>query len=83
MNPGRRKSVSDLISIQQKLKDAALSDTINPTELAQVARAWDTLENRKRILRGRPLPGSLKPDPRRPATRGTSYHPGALTPKPE
>ena len=28
---------------------------------AQVAKAWETAVNRARILRGRPLPGSLRP----------------------
>jgi len=35
---------------------------VTPGALAQLARAWDILEERKRILRGRPLPGSLKPE---------------------
>ena len=30
--------------------------------LAALARAWDLLEDRKRILRGVPLPGQLRPD---------------------
>jgi hypothetical protein len=29
--------------------------------LAQVARAWESAVDRARILRGRPLPGSLRP----------------------
>ena len=29
--------------------------------LAQVSRAWEAAANRARILRGRPLPGSLRP----------------------
>lgn len=44
------------------------------SSLAQLVRSFDTLEERKRILRGRPLPGSLRPEkqkPRRPDyTRG-------------
>ena len=32
--------------------------------LAQVARAWESSVDRARILRGRPLPGSLKPQPK-------------------
>lgn len=30
--------------------------------LASMVRGWDILEERKRILRGRPLPGHLRPD---------------------
>jgi len=32
--------------------------------LAQVARAWESAVERARILRGRPLPGSLRPEKR-------------------
>jgi hypothetical protein len=34
---------------------------VKPADLAALARAWDILAERKRILKGRPLPGSLKP----------------------
>lgn len=29
--------------------------------LSQVVKSWETLEDRKRILRGKPLPGSKRP----------------------
>jgi len=34
--------------------------------LSQAARAWESCVERARILRGRPLPGSLKPEPKPP-----------------
>ena len=39
--------------------------------LAALLKSWDTLSNRIRILRGKPLPGSRRPapDPARPAVR--------------
>ena len=37
--------------------------------LAQVARAWESAVDRARILRGRPLPGSLKPERAEPKPR--------------
>ena len=37
--------------------------------LAQVARAWESAVDRARILRGRPLPGSLKPREKKPKRR--------------
>ena len=43
-----------------------IKDRIKPSDLAQLARAWNVLEDRKRILKGRPLPGSLKPVPAKP-----------------
>jgi hypothetical protein len=39
--------------------------------VSQLAKAWDILEERKRILRGRPLPGSLRP--KEPKTKKTLH----------
>jgi len=44
--------------MQADLKRAMLATT-KPNEKARLAEAWDALEERKRILRGKPLPGSL------------------------
>ena len=41
--------------------------------LAQAARAWEAAANRARILRGRPLPGSLRPKPVVRRRRGWPY----------
>ena len=50
----------------QKLVYASTQERdVRPADLAQLVRAWDILEDRKRILRGRPLPGSLKPKARK------------------
>ena len=48
------------------------------TTLAQLGKGWDTVSNRIRILRGKPLPGSRRP----PATvaRPTDYKPRNLPP---
>lgn len=40
----------------------ALNPNISAMSLAALVRAWDVLEERKRILRGKPLPGQLRPD---------------------
>lgn len=39
-----------------------LDAKISAPSLACLIRAWDILEERKRILRGKPLPGQLRPD---------------------
>lgn len=39
-------------------EDATLRQQ-KPADLNQLVKAWDVLEERKRILRNRPLPGSL------------------------
>lgn len=47
--------------------------------LPQLLKSWDTLSNRIRILRGKPLPGSRRP----PATvaRSTAHRPRNLPPR--
>lgn len=44
-----------------------MAEEVRPADLAALARAFDVLEDRKRILRGKPLPGSLKPKPKKVA----------------
>lgn len=36
--------------------------TRQAASIASLVKAFDTLEDRKRILRGKPMPGSLRPD---------------------
>jgi len=62
IRPGRRNSLRQALQIQQRVFDEGMKSGVTPGALAQLARAWDILEERKRILRGRPLPGSLKPE---------------------
>jgi hypothetical protein len=62
MKPGRRGAVLQLLGMQRVLVADALNPETTPAARAQVARAWEVLEERKRILRGRPLPGSLRPE---------------------
>lgn len=38
------------------VEPAHKSEPLSPSELASLAKAWDTLEDRKRILRMKPLP---------------------------
>ena len=47
-----------LFAAHEKLKDS-------PRDLALVCTAWERLEERKRILRGKPLPGSCRPAPQK------------------
>lgn len=61
IRPGRRLSLRQALELQQLVFDTAFGGTAKPAEIAQLARAWDVLEDRKRVLRGKPLPGSLKP----------------------
>jgi hypothetical protein len=61
IKPGRRDSLHTLMNMQKALADAVLDPKSEPHQKACCASAWERLEDRKRILRGRPLPGVLKP----------------------
>jgi hypothetical protein len=81
IKPGKRNALRQALQLQQRVYEEGIKKGIRPIELAQLARAWDVLEDRKRILRGRPLPGSLKPEKpknkqrRYPYTQQFSYGP--------
>jgi hypothetical protein len=83
--PGRRLATRQVLDMQQAMYKTALlleKDALGCTDgeararvasaLANLAKGWDALENRKRILRGRPLPGSLRPEKPRPKVGGYS-----------
>ena len=74
IRPGKRHSIRQVLQLQDALYDSALSlrailqgEADNDlrarvaSALAQLTRSWDTLENRKRILRGRGLPKPVEP----------------------
>jgi len=74
-HPKRPQSYTQAIELQAKLADAVglCREDMNGcldrevrarigSALASMVRGWDILEERKRILRGRPLPGHLRPD---------------------
>lgn len=61
IRPGRRTSLVDALILQRHVFESAQNCT-KPIELAALARAWDVLENRKRVLRGKPDPGQLRPE---------------------
>jgi hypothetical protein len=45
---------------------------LTPSELANLAKSWDLIENRKRILRGKGLPKPIEPaTKKRPITQET------------
>ena len=65
LNSSRNRFASpyyQAVMLQRLCIDHAQRKKIRPGELAALAKAWDVLEERKRILRGVPLPGQLRPD---------------------
>lgn len=62
-NKGYRKSpFSEALLYQAIIMQKATNPNVSGQTLAALIRAWDVLEERKRILRNRPLPGQLRPD---------------------
>lgn len=72
IRPGRLNSLRQALHLQQCVYEAGVKKGVQPRDLAQLARAWDVIEDRKRILRGRPLPGSLKPE--KPKRKSPQVH---------
>jgi len=69
MRPGKRNALRHLLELQRCVFAAATKERVEPVELARLADSRVRLEERKRILNGRPLPGSLKPEKRKLRTR--------------
>ena len=79
----RSRALTQCLDIQNLAYETAMGfKTLEPNDeaferharkcvaLAQVARAWESAVERARILRGRPLPGSLRPKvEKKPARR--------------
>lgn len=66
---GGRKFYKQLLAMQDRLFLDTVDDSIKPTDRAACARAWEDLEERKRVMRGKPLPGHLRPDNKSTAGR--------------
>jgi len=64
MKPGRRGAVSQILKMQDVLAKDALDPETTPSARAQVARAWEVLEERKRILRMKPKPKDIDVTPK-------------------
>jgi hypothetical protein len=47
---GRRRTLAEILEMQQVLRESLLSKDTIPSARAQVARAWDVLEERKRVI---------------------------------
>jgi len=73
--PGGRKFYFQLLAMQDVLYLQSLDANTKAADRAACARAWEVLEERKRIMRGRPLPGSFKPDQPRKAKQAASVTP--------
>ena len=66
----RRSKLLQVLEMQEELRDE-MKGALQPMQRAALISAWDKLEERLRILRNKPLPGSLSHEKRLPrgATR--------------
>jgi hypothetical protein len=60
------KALKQCYDLQDLIFAAANNAECSRVDLARLSCAWERLEERKRVLRGRPLPGTLKPEKRKP-----------------
>lgn len=58
---GLRNSKSDVLAMQSILYARIIDPKCSDQDKARLALAWERLEERLRILRGKPLPGVLSP----------------------
>ena len=66
----RSKTLTQCYAIQHLLFAALNAEGVQKPDLAKLALAWDKIVERQRILRGRPLPGSLRPSGKPSRGRG-------------
>ena len=62
-------ALRDSLSQEGKLK-VSREDA---TAIGNLIRAWEACQERVRIHRGKPLPGSLRPEPKKPAKHRLLY----------
>lgn len=60
--PRRAAAYSEAAEIQRRLLADIRDPATKPAVRAGLARAWDIMEDRKRVLRNKPLPGHLRPE---------------------
>jgi hypothetical protein len=60
--PQKARAYTDAIAMQTVMLQCVCNADEKATVRAACARAWCDLEERKRILRGTPMPGNLRPE---------------------
>ena len=59
---GRPKARTQILRMQASLLASATDPSVPANIRAACARSWDVLEERLRIMSGKPLPGQLRPE---------------------
>lgn len=58
----RNRPQKQVVELQNIVFEAAKMEGAGGKNLASLARAWCDLEERRRILKGKPLPGTYRPE---------------------
>jgi hypothetical protein len=58
----RHPDLSQATTIRQLTYSALQQPDLSPGDLSRLVHAWDKIQERIRILRGKPLPGFLRPE---------------------
>ena len=72
--------LAQLRRLQRVLFRAATTDQVDNREAAQLALAWERLEERKRVLTMRPAPKPIDVQPRKPRQSRQQSHAGPVDP---
>jgi hypothetical protein len=59
---GKSFDRQQLVALQRAMANLGLDPAIPAHIRAQCVRAWSDLQERKRVMDGKPLPGQLRPD---------------------
>jgi hypothetical protein len=87
VKPGKGKSLRQVVALQDAAFEVAMTlreDAVQPglnreqrakvaTAMSNLIKAWDSAEDRKRIIRGKPLPGSLRPEKPKPKKQSNAF----------
>jgi hypothetical protein len=68
----RHVDLRQAVALRDLLFHASKANDVEHGELARLAHAWNEVQERLRILRGRPLPGQLRPEPTKPVRKSRS-----------
>jgi hypothetical protein len=58
----RHPNLSQAVALRELVYQAAQQPDLEPNELARLVHAWSEVQERLRIIRGKPMPGFLRPE---------------------
>jgi hypothetical protein len=69
----RNRPQRQVVELQNLVFEAAKKEGSEGKNLASLVRAWCDLEERRRILKGKPLPGSYRPERKAKKSNGDVF----------